>query len=230
MKMAAYTPENTVVVMSGGIDSTVALYRAIANGENVRGITFDYGQRHRVEIDRAEAIAQHAGIPWRCVDLSGIAGLLTSSALTNTAIDVPLDEYDGPTMDKTVVPMRNATMISVAAGYCASLGGGSVVVGIHSADHALYPDCRPEFVASMQETIDRSLDGVQIGLVAPFVNVDKAKIVGMGDKLGVPFGLTWSCYEGGDVHCGVCGTCRERRRAFAENEYVDDPTTYGAVV
>lgn len=219
----------TTVVMSGGLDSTVALYQATAERENVTGLTFDYGQRHRVEIDRAEAIAKHAGIPWRCVDLSGVSSLLTSSALTNPDVAVPRDAYDGPTMDKTVVPMRNALMITVAAGMVASMGGGSVVVGVHGADHALYPDCRPDFITSMQETIDCSLDGIHVDLHAPFLNVDKTTIVAIGDKLGVPFELTWSCYEGGAVHCGECGTCRERRRAFAENEYVDDPTEYREV-
>ena len=218
----------TLVVMSGGLDSTVALYQAIDAGGDVRGVSFDYGQRHRVEVDRAELIARCAGVPWRRIDLSTLAPAFPSSALTNPDISVPLEPYDGTTMDATVVPMRNAIMLSIAAGIVASHGGGKVIAGIHSADHALYPDCRPAFVQAMQQTIDRSLDGIAVRLVVPFVDIDKTEIVKIGHRLGVPFDRTWSCYQGGGVQCGRCGTCRERRRAFAEAG-VPDPTVYRGV-
>lgn len=221
----AQMSKTTMVVMSGGLDSTVALWSVLPEGGDIRGISFDYGQRHRVELERAEQIAHRAGIPWSVVDMSGVASLFTGSALTNRSVSVPRKPYDGPTMDVTVVPMRNAMMISIAAGAVASCGGGTVVAGMHGADHALYPDCRPEFVVAMQETIDRSLDGVRVSLVVPFLTIDKSEIVRRGADLGAPLDLTWSCYEGGGVQCGQCGTCRERRRAFADAG-VPDPTVY----
>lgn len=219
----------TMVILSGGLDSTVALSAAMARHADVRAITFDYGQRHRVEIDHARKIAALLGAEWSLVDLSGIAGHLTTSALTNRTVDVPRTHYDGPTMDKTVVPLRNATMISVAAGALASLGGGNLVVGVHHADHALYPDCRPAFVRAMQATINTSLDGITIQLQTPFLAIDKADIVKVGADLGAPMELTWSCYEGGTVQCGTCGTCRERRRAFADAGILDS-TIYATEV
>ena len=218
----------TLVVMSGGLDSTVALAQTLETHDDVRGLSFDYGQRHRVELTAASGIAEHYGIPWDLVNLAGVGALMVGSALTDPSVPVPDRPYDGPTMDQTVVPLRNAIMLSIAAGAVASRGGGTVVAGMHGADHVLYPDCRPTFVQSMQETIARSLDGVQVTLKVPFLHRDKAEIVRLGSDLGAPLDLTWSCYEGGEIHCGACGTCRERRRAF-QDAGVEDPPTYAEI-
>lgn len=215
----------SMVVLSGGLDSATALYQTMLHDDAVMAVTVDYGQRHNVELAAAERIALDAGVSWELLDLSSVGARIRGSALTDPAVAVPHAQYDAATMGATVVPLRNAMMVTAAGAILASRGGGDLVLGIHGGDHHLYADCRPAFVAAMQGVIDQSLDRSAVRIVTPFLRMSKADIVRVGYAAGVPFAMTWSCYQGGGVHCGECGTCQERRGAFAEAG-VPDPTQY----
>lgn len=212
-----------LVVLSGGMDSATALYWALARTRDVKAISFDYGQRHRTELDYAAKLAAHADVPHQIFPV-GISALAPTSSLTNPDIEVPHGHYEEESMKATVVPNRNMTFISLAVASAMAMGGGKVVVGVHDGDHAVYADCRREFINSMRTSIDLATEGA-VELVAPFVDISKADIATTGGDLGVPYELTWSCYEGGDIHCGRCGTCVERAEALALAG-VDDPTEY----
>ncbi|MFG6083503.1 7-cyano-7-deazaguanine synthase QueC [Paracoccus litorisediminis] len=216
---------NTAVVCSGGLDS-VSLAHVLADAGKLRRIiSFDYGQRHRKELDFARAAADRLGVPFHLIDLSGVGAALSGSALTDD-IDVPDGHYAEETMRITVVPNRNAIMLTVAFGLAAAQGDAAVATAVHGGDHFIYPDCRPAFTeafAAMQRT---ALDGyADVALLVPFVHRSKADIVAEGARVGTPFAQTWSCYKGGEIHCGRCGTCVERREAF-DLAGVDDPTVY----
>lgn len=214
----------TLVVYSGGIDSTVLLYDVVASGDRAAAISFNYGQRHVRELDAARAICADLGVEHRIVSLTELSQLLTGSSLTNPSIEVPDGHYTDSTMKATVVPNRNMIMLSIAIGWGLSSGAERVAYAAHGGDHAIYPDCRPEFVYAMQKAA-ALCDWNEIELSAPFVGITKADIVRRGMELSVPFEKTWSCYKGGEQHCGRCGTCTERREAF-ELAGVEDPTTY----
>lgn len=198
---------SVLVLLSGGLDSSVLLAHI---GGHVEAVSFDYGQRHRRELDSARRLARHYESPHHVIDLSGLGSHL-SSALTGHS-DVPDGTYDAKTMSATVVPNRNAILLGVAAGVAASRGLGQVAVAVHAGDHAIYPDCRPEFIDAINHATVLSC-GVEV--VAPFVTWTKRQIVERGRELGVPFDLTWSCYQGGDAPCERCGTCLERQAALA---------------
>lgn len=215
----------SVILLSGGMDSTTALALARANGpEPVLALSVDYGQRHRKELVAAANIAAHYGVRHEVLDLTGWGRLLTGSALTDANVSVPHGNYDAPSMVLTIVPNRNATMLMAAVGVAQSLGATEVWTAVHAGDHTIYPDCRPEFVDAANHTAREATEGA-VEVVAPFVTISKTDIAQLGHLLGVPFHLTWSCYEGGDLHCGKCGTCRERIEAFTDGD-VDDPTEY----
>lgn len=214
----------TVAIFSGGLDSTVLLYDLVAVGDEVLALSIDYGQRHRVELDHARRIAGRLGVGWRIADLSAISGLLAGSSQTSADMPVPHGHYAEESMKQTVVPNRNMIMLAVAAGWAISRKADRLAYGAHTGDHAIYPDCRPEFVAAMRQALGLA-DWHKLELYAPFVGISKADIVARGAKLGVDFAATWSCYEGGQLHCGLCGTCHERREAFALSR-VPDPTIY----
>lgn len=216
----------TLAIFSGGLDSTVLLAELLAAGDDVQALSIDYGQRHRVELEHAERIAAKLGIPWRIADLSRIAPLLAGSSQTSADIAVPHGHYAEETMKQTVVPNRNMIMLAVAGGWAISLKADRLAYGAHTGDHAIYPDCRPEFVAAMERAL-RLADWHSLALHCPFLGLTKAQIVARGAALGVDFAETWSCYEGGAIHCGQCGTCYERREAF-QLAGVPDPTTYAA--
>ena len=216
---------NTLVVCSGGLDS-VTLAHQVARDNNLHSlISFNYGQRHTTELGFAERCGQDLGVAHDVIDISAVGRLLSGSALTDD-IDVPEGHYQEESMRVTVVPNRNAMMLTIAFGIAASRRCDSVAVAVHGGDHFIYPDCRPAFIDSFQAMQNQSLAGVcDIQLLAPFVHVDKAEIVRQGQNIGVPFARTWSCYQGGDVHCGRCSTCVERREAF-DLAGVQDPTEY----
>lgn len=213
-----------VVIHSGGLDSTVLLYALRAAGEDVRALSIDYGQRHARELAAAQAICAGAGVPHRVADLSGLGILLAGSSLTSPEVAVPEGHYTAESMKATVVPNRNMILISVAAGYAISLGADRVAYGAHGGDHAIYPDCREEFAQALDAALALA-DWHPVQLERPFVELTKADLVRKGAALGVPFAQTWSCYVGGEHHCGRCGTCVERREAFALAG-VADPTVY----
>jgi 7-cyano-7-deazaguanine synthase len=216
----------TLALLSGGMDSTALVAHLLQSGHNVEAISVNYGQRHDKELQRAAAIADHFGIWHKVIDLSILANDLTSALTSHDEIQVPDGHYTKETMRATVVPNRNAIMLMVAAGIAASRMHDLVATAVHAGDHFIYPDCRPEFIASASETsrLGTATFG-DVEIIAPFVMVDKAEIVRLGSAANAPFELSWSCYKGGDIHCGRCGTCVERAEAFYLAG-VEDPTEY----
>lgn len=215
----------TIVVCSGGLDSVSLAHRIAAEHELLGLISFDYGQRHRKELDYAAACAKRLGVFHEIIDMRGIGSRLTGSALTDD-VDVPDGHYAEETMRITVVPNRNAIMLAIAFGVAAAREADAVAIAVHGGDHFIYPDCRPGFIDAFQAMQDRALDGyASVKLLAPYVRESKAEIVKDGAAHGTPFAETWSCYKGGALHCGRCGTCVERREAF-HLAGVADPTEY----
>ncbi len=216
----------TVVVCSGGLDSVTLAHVVADTRELTRLVSFDYGQRHAKELEFAARAATRLGVPHDVIDMRGIGAVLTGSALTQDDVDVPDGHYAEDTMRITVVPNRNAIMLTVAYGIAAAHGDNAVATAVHGGDHFIYPDCRPEFTRAFEVMQNHALDGyANVSLFTPFVDIPKADIVTVGARHHVPFADTWSCYKGGQHHCGRCGTCVERREAFAIAG-VDDPTTY----
>jgi len=229
--VAAY-PEKTritemksIVICSGGLDSVTLAYKMAAESDLKRLISFDYGQRHKKETAYAALCAQKLGVAHDIVDITTIGALLTGSALTDD-VAVPDGHYAEETMRSTVVPNRNAIMLTIAFGAAAAQNCDCVATAVHGGDHFIYPDCRPGFIDSFNAMQAQALDGyANVQLYAPFVHIPKDGIVSEGVKLNVPYEDTWSCYKGGEVHCGRCGTCVERREAF-HLAGVEDPTEY----
>jgi len=216
-----------VVVLSGGMDSATALYEALADGYETYAISFDYGQRHKKELDFARMLCEKNEISHKIVDLTSITELISNSALTGNT-PVPEGHYAQENMKATVVPNRNMIMYSVAIGYAVNLKAEAVFVGVHAGDHPIYPDCRPQFIEGLDNLAriaNEGFCGYGFRIVAPFLNISKTDIVKRGSGLGVPYNLTWSCYKGGEKHCGKCGTCVERKEAF-QLAGVKDPTNY----
>jgi len=215
----------TLVICSGGLDSVTLAHKVAAEQSLTRLVSFDYGQRHRKELASAKACAVRLGVPHDIIDISAVGRLLTGSALTSGE-PVPEGHYAEDTMRITVVPNRNAIMLAIAFGVAAAEQAEAVAAAVHGGDHFIYPDCRPGFVESFETMQRHALEGLaSIILYTPFVRQSKANIVREGIRLGVPFADTWSCYQGGERHCGRCGTCVERREAF-DLAGVVDPTLY----
>lgn len=214
----------TILIYSGGLDSTVLLFKLRAEGHEVRALGVNYGQRHRKELDAATTICAKFGVEYHIADLSAIRPLLGGSSQTDDNVAVPHGHYAAETMKLTVVPNRNMIMLSVAIAWAISTKSESVNYAAHGGDHAIYPDCREEFASSLNTTALLA-DWHQVRIDRPFVRESKAGIVALGQGLGVPFDETWSCYEGASAHCGKCGTCVERREAF-KLAGVPDPTIY----
>ncbi|MBV8587769.1 MAG: 7-cyano-7-deazaguanine synthase QueC [Verrucomicrobia bacterium] len=213
-----------VVLVSGGMDSVAALYQAGKEHEIIAGVSFDYGSKHNHrEIPFAAWHCRRLAIEHRVIEL-GFVGELFSSNLLKSGGAIPDGHYEEQTMKSTVVPFRNGIMLSVAAGFAESREADGLVIAAHAGDHAIYPDCREEFMRSMGEAI-RLGTYAEVKLLRPFIALNKAQIVERGSELGVDFAQTWSCYKGGDLHCGTCGTCVERREAFLLAG-IPDPTKY----
>jgi 7-cyano-7-deazaguanine synthase len=214
----------TIVIHSGGLDSTTLLYHLRAEGHELKALSVDYGQRHREqEHAAAETVCRFLGIERRVVDLRSLVGLFGKNALTADAA-VPEGAYAADTIGITTVPNRNMVMLSIGIAWAASLGFDAVAFGAHGGEHTNYPDCQPPFAEAMDRAA-QVCDFKPIRVLAPFVSWRKADIVRRGAELGVAFEQTWSCYRGGDVHCGMCGTCVDRRTAFIAAG-VPDPTVY----
>ncbi|SEK49454.1 7-cyano-7-deazaguanine synthase [Roseovarius nanhaiticus] len=214
-----------IVICSGGMDSVALAHRYAATGDLHALLSFNYGQRHAKELEFAALCAARLGVPHHVIDISAIGAALSGSALTDD-IDVPDGHYAEETMKITVVPNRNAIMLTIAFGMAAAQKVDAVATAVHGGDHFIYPDCRPDFIAAFQAMEDRAMEGyADIRLLTPYVQGTKADIAIDGAKHGTPFAETWSCYKGGDLQCGRCGTCVERREAF-HLASVEDPTTY----
>lgn len=213
-----------VVLLSGGMDSVTTLHHVRAGHQVAAAVSFDYGAKHNHrEIPCAMWQAEHAGVPHEIVPLRFIDRLFSSDLLRSGG-EVPDGHYAEESMKRTVVPFRNGIMLAVACGFAESIGAEGVAIAAHSGDHAIYPDCREPFMAAMARAMEEGTYA-RIRLLRPFIAMDKAAIVRRGAELGVEFARTWSCYKGGEIHCGTCGTCVERREAFARAG-IDDPTVY----
>ncbi|MFH8805203.1 7-cyano-7-deazaguanine synthase QueC [Streptomyces sp. NPDC017936] len=218
-----------VLSFSGGMDSTTLAARYASKGYDLLLLSFNYGQRHRRrELEAAAGIAGYLGAEHHVVDLSSVAPLLPGTALTDPGVDVPDGHYAEESMKSTVVPNRNAIMASIALGVASARGAELIGLGVHAGDHAVYPDCRPEFVEALREMAAVALAGMHVPQIAtPFVHMTKTEIAAYADSIKAPVHMSWSCYKGGEVHCGTCGTCTERKEAFADAG-LTDPTEYAA--
>jgi 7-cyano-7-deazaguanine synthase len=215
-----------VVLCSGGMDSVTALHWARWRHEVGAVLSFDYGSKHNHrEIPFAREHAEKLGLPHRVIGL-GFIGELFASDLLKSGGEIPEGHYADANMQRTVVPFRNGVMLSVAAGFAESAGAEGLVIAAHTGDHTIYPDCREDFMNAMGDAI-RLGTYAGLRLLRPFIALDKAGIAAEGARLGVDFAKTWSCYKGGEVHCGRCGTCVERREAFGRAG-LKDPTVYEA--
>jgi 7-cyano-7-deazaguanine synthase len=213
-----------LVLFSGGLDSTVLAAQLQADGVETRLLSIDYGQRHAKELDRAEKIAQALGLPHRILRLPDLGPLLGGSSLTDDQVELPEGHYAEESMKATVVPNRNMILLALAGGHALSIGFDTIAYAAHAGDHTIYPDCRPEFADAMEKALGLA-DWQNLNLLRPFVNFGKEELVRKGNELGAPLQLTWSCYAGREKHCGKCGTCVERKEAFALAK-VEDPTEY----
>ncbi len=214
----------TCVLLSGGMDSVAAFHDALATHEVVACLSFDYGAKHNArEIPFAELHAERHGIIHHTIPLDFMNQLFKSDLLLSGG-EIPDGHYEEESMKQTVVPFRNGIMLAIATGYAESIGAQGLVIAAHSGDHAIYPDCRETFMQGMA-TAMREGTYEKIELIRPFIAMDKAGIARRGAELGIDFSETWSCYKGGEVHCGTCGTCVERREAFILAG-INDPTIY----
>lgn len=214
--------KDSVIILSGGMDSTTLLYEMKDRIE--LAVSFDYGSNHNSrEIGFAKLHCRRLNIRHVVIRLDFMRDYFKSS-LFDGADAVPEGHYADENMRSTVVPFRNGIMLSIAAGIAESEGMKYVMMANHGGDHAIYPDCRPEFVRAMSEaTRTGTYPGIEV--LAPYTNLTKADIARRGARLGIDYSETWSCYKGGDRHCGKCGTCVERKEALREAE-IDDPTEY----
>lgn len=228
--------EKAVVLLSGGIDSSTCLGIAVDKygAENVLALSLTYGQKHEKELDCAKAVAEHYDVKFHSMDLSSVF-VFSDCPLLQGRKDMEHGSYaeqmakNGEGTVATYVPFRNGLMLSTAAAIAASIDASVIYYGAHSDDAAgrAYPDCTPDFESAMDEAIFEGT-GQKVRLEAPLLNMNKAEVVKTGLSLGVPYELTWSCYEGGDLQCGTCGTCIDRRHAFDSNG-VCDPVGYMAI-
>ena len=216
-----------VVLCSGGMDSVTALHWARRQHEVLAALSFDYGAKHNHrEIPFAAEQARSLGLFHQVITLGFVNGCFTSTLLKSGG-EVPEGHYEAATMKQTVVPFRNAIMLAIATGYAESRGAAGVVIAAHGGDHAIYPDCREDFMRAMGDAMRH---GTYAGMVLlrPFIALSKAQIAAEGARLGVDYARTWSCYKGGEMHCGRCGTCVERREAFLLAG-LSDPTVYASI-
>lgn len=218
-----------VVLLSGGLDSTVCMAVADSAGYELWPISFDYQQRHSRELDSARQVADHYRVKRHLVittNMNAIGG----SALTDQSVELPAGDVTRKDIPSTYVPARNLIFLSYAMGYAEVIGANSIYIGVNALDYSGYPDCRPEFIAAFQHLADYSTkaavaDGRRIIVETPLISLSKKDIVLLGDKLGAPLVLTSSCYAGGEVACGECDSCLLRLKGFSEAGLVD-PIAY----
>ena len=217
-------------IISGGLDSATALYELKNDHEIVEAVTFDYGQRHRKEIECAQKICSNLNIAHKIINIQNFNELLQGSSLTTPSIQTPHGHYEEESMKQTIVPNRNAIMMNIAAGYAISKNIHALGIGVHAGDHFIYPDCRPEFIKLFQDLADYSTkaaiqDNRKIKIETPLINLTKKEIVLLGNSLKAPLQLTHSCYSGTDKACGVCDSCLLRLKGF-EEAGISDPIKY----
>ena len=245
--MSVNNKRKAVALLSGGLDSTTSLYWARACGYDVvKAVGFNYGQLHKKELESAQKIADKNGIPFVLIDLwkSGVTEALSnseSSLISGDSANIPEGHYAASNMASTVVPLRNLMMASIASAIAEADGADVMVIGVHAGDHFVYPDCRPDFVRALDLAVSQGTEG-KVSVIAPFLHYSKAIIAETAIELGVPIALTWSCYKGGENHCGRCGTCVERAEAineaaerlglsdFADPTHYDDATYWRTAI
>ena len=221
--------DKAVVLLSGGLDSTVCMAVAKSRGMALFPISFDYHQRHKIELASAKKVAEFYDVPRHLIvetNMDAIGG----SALTDSDIDVPVGDVERKTVPVTYVPARNLIFLSYALSYAETIGARFVFIGVNAVDYSGYPDCRPEFIQRFQELADFStkraaVDGVSIVVEAPLQTLSKKEIVLLGSRLEAPLALTHSCYRGGEKACGVCDSCQLRLKGFREAG-ISDPVPY----
>ncbi|MCL2333791.1 MAG: 7-cyano-7-deazaguanine synthase QueC [Candidatus Methanoplasma sp.] len=214
-----------VVLLSGGLDSTVTLAAAIDEGNEPTALSFRYGQRHTKELGSAEAVCKHYEIEHLIIDID-----LSSfrSALTDESLEVPSDREGKPdeNIPITYVPSRNIIFLSIAAGVCESIGAEAIYIGANAVDYSGYPDCRYDFFEAFRKMLTvgtkAGVEGNPIDIRTPILELSKADIVRKGKELNAPLHLTWSCYNGGGKACGHCDSCRLRLKGFREAGYTDE--------
>ncbi|MDQ0416946.1 7-cyano-7-deazaguanine synthase [Croceifilum oryzae] len=229
--------KKAVVVLSGGLDSTTCMGIAEQQGYELYPITFFYNQLHQREVEQAKWVAAHYGVSQshKIVNLSYL-GQLGGSALTDSSIQVPTTGVDEDEIPATYVPARNLIFLSMATAYAEVIGANKIFVGVSAVDYSGYPDCRPEFIQSMSETINLATKmGVtadsedRLSIESPLIHLTKGETVKWGLELGVPYHLTTSCYQGSEEACGVCDSCLLRLKGFADND-AKDPIPYAQQV
>lgn len=214
--------KDSVIIVSGGMDSVTLLYDK--KDEIALGISFDYGSNHNArEIPFARLHCRRLGIPHIVIGLDFMQRYFKSSLLEGAAA-IPEGNYNEENMKSTVVPFRNGIMLSIAVGIAESHNLKRVLIANHAGDHTIYPDCRPGFIQAIDKA---AVEGtfIKVRVSAPYTFITKADIARIGKRIGLDYAETWSCYKGGEKHCGKCGTCRERREALAEAG-ITDTTEY----
>lgn len=206
-----------MVLLSGGLDSATALYFAKAKGYICHCLIFDYGQRHRKEINCAKRVASSAKCPYQIIKISLP---WKGSSLLDKGVRVRSKVSGGKEIPNTYVPGRNVIFLSFALSYAEAIGAKSIFIGAHAQDYSGYPDCRPDFFSAFRNVISRGtkagVEGRPIKIEAPLINLKKSGIIKAGSRLRVPFALTWSCYRGGREPCGKCDSCHYRAKGFKE--------------
>jgi 7-cyano-7-deazaguanine synthase len=217
-----------VLLLSGGLDSATLGFDLKSQGYILECLSFNYGQRHKIELTYAAKLAKLLGATHKIVDLADVQNVLKGSSLTDNSIVTPHGEYKKSNMHLTYVPNRNAILLAIAWGYACSINAQIVAAAPHSGDHYLYPDCRESFLTPLNEAFragsedHRSND---LHIETPYLHITKADIVEIGKKLNVPFANTYSCYEGKETHCGLCGACHSRKQAL-QTAGIKDETIY----
>jgi len=217
--------KRAIVLLSGGLDSSVAIYLAKSEGFEVHALSFDYGQKHNKELECAKNIVKKVGAAGHNIVTLQL-NLWGGSSLTDSKMDVEDGDVTRTDIPQTYVPARNMVFLSVAASYAEAIGAQDIFIGVSEVDYSGYVDCREEFIRSMEQTINKGTVmgaelGKKISIHTPFINKTKAEEIKLGEQLGVDWSLTWSCYRGGAKPCGTCDSCLLRAKAFKEAGVID---------
>ncbi|MBU2540663.1 MAG: 7-cyano-7-deazaguanine synthase QueC [Candidatus Omnitrophica bacterium] len=217
--------QKAIVLLSGGLDSATTLFLAKSKGYRISALIFDYGQRHKKEINCAKTLAKVAGCDYHIIKLS-LPSL--GSSLLNRNINIPKARKERSGIPSTYVPARNLIFLSIAASYAESMRADTIFIGANAVDFSGYPDCRPRFYSQLRKVIKigtkAGVEGKALRILTPLINKTKKEIIKLGAKLGVPYALTWSCYEGGKVPCASCESCLLRKKGFQEAK-LNDPSS-----
>ena len=217
--------KSATIIISGGLDSSTLAYYLYSQGYKLHAVSFLYGQKHSKEIECAKKIISNlVGVKHTIIDISFL-GKELDSALTQDSESIPEGHYQAENMRRTVVPNRNAIMALIAHAIGYSNGIKDIALGVHSGDHEIYPDCRPQSMIDLQTLLRSHNDDEEINVLTPFVGINKTAILKVGLELGVPYEDTWTCYAGRELPCGKCGSCNERLSSFKECK-VQDPLFY----